>query len=273
MGVKLYGYRYILVMRSKLRSLFLMIFGTLKNTKLGIHIINSHFITEGITNQTADKIIFESYLDYLSRSAEFINLEEATSKIINKDLPTQKTYVSFTFDDGFEECYTIIAPLLEKYNCRGAFFINANYIESDDEYQSEFNKRVSISTKRPMNWQQVIDLHKRGHLIGSHNLDHSNFAELNLKEIEFQLKRNKEILEEKLNYKCEYFAWTYGQLQHFPEEALAITEKYHKFIFSGTNYKNYFSYNGRVLNRRHQEANWPKSHIKYFLSFKKKQIK
>ena len=124
-----------------------------------------------------------------------------------------------------------------------------------------------------MSWNQVIDLHKRGHLIGSHNLDHTNFAELSLEEIEFQLKRNKEILEEKLDYKCEYFAWTYGQLHHFSTEALEVTEKYHKYIFSGTNYKNYFSHNGRVLNRRHQEANWPKSHIKYFLSFHKKYNK
>ena len=100
-------------------------------------------------------------------------------------------------------------------------------------------------------------------------MDHSNFAELNLDEIDFQLKRNKEILEEKLSYNCEYFAWTYGQLEHMPIEALKLTENYHKYIFSGTNYKQYFSFDGRVLNRRHQEASWPKSHIKYFLSAEK----
>lgn len=257
-------------MRSNIRNLFLQTMGSIKRAKPGIHIINSHFVTPEEVSEESNYRTFDAYLKYLYTFATFINLEEATSNILQNNLPKNKVLITFTFDDGFEECYTVIAPLLEKYNCRGAFFINANYIDSYSEYQKEFKKRVAIKTKKPMSWDQVIDLHKRGHLIGSHNLDHTNFAELTLGEIEFQLKRNKEILEQKLNYNCEYFAWTYGQLQHFPLEALKLTEKYHKYIFSGTNYKYYFSYDGRVLNRRHQEAFWPKSHIKYFLSIKKK---
>ncbi|MGV8947026.1 MAG: polysaccharide deacetylase family protein [Lutibacter sp.] len=256
-------------MRERLRNIYLILAGSIKRPKAGIHIINSHYITTNKLDQKADYVVFEGYLKYLNKFSKFINLEEASSKILKNDLPKNEVLIAFTYDDGFEECYTVIAPLLEKHNCRGAFFINANYIESSKEYQDGFNKRVAINTKNPMTWDQVIDLHKRGHLIGSHNLDHSNFAELTLEEMEFQLKRNKDILEEKLDYKCEYFAWTYGQLQHFPIKALEITEKYHKYIFSATNYKNYYSYNGRVLNRRHQEAFWPLSHIKYFLSFSK----
>ena len=178
--------------------------------------------------------------------------------------------IAFTFDDGFEECYTVIAPLLEKYGARGAFFINANYIESTDEYRKDFNQRIVTYTKNPMTWEQVKDLHQRGHLIGSHNLDHSNFAVLTAKEIECQLSENKKVLEDKLKYSCDYFAWTYGQLQHFSKSALESTQKYHKYIYSGTDYKNYFSYNGRVFNRRHQESFWPKNHISYFLSVNKK---
>ncbi len=257
-------------MRKRLRELFLQTIGTIKKPTAGVHIINSHYVTAQKVEIVNHTEIFEDYLKYLSKCASFITLQEATRRIKESDIPNDQTLIAFTFDDGFEECYSIIGPLLEKYNCRGAFFINANYIESDLQYQEKFNKRVAISTKKPMSWNQVVDLHKRGHLIGSHNLDHTNFAELEPKEIEFQLKRNKEILEEKLDYDCEYFAWTYGQMNHFPKGALDITEKYHKYIFSGTNYKQYFSYNGKVLNRRHQEAFWPKSHIKYFLSFKKK---
>jgi peptidoglycan/xylan/chitin deacetylase (PgdA/CDA1 family) len=257
-------------MRHKLRAIYLDVFGALKAPKTGIHIINSHYVTAGKVEQSSNWTVFEEYLKYLNTFGDFISLQQATSQILNREPKDKKVLIALTFDDGFEECYTIIAPLLEKYNCKGAFFINSNYIDSDSEYREEFNKRVGIATKKPMSWSQVIDLHDRGHLIGSHNLDHYNFAELNNEQIASQLKENKQILEEKLNYKCEYFAWTYGQLQHLPLEALELTETYHKYIFSGTNYKEYFSYNGRVLNRRHQEANWPKSHVKYFLSFKRK---
>lgn len=269
MGNVIFRYRYILVMRKHLRNIILNILGVFSKPKPGIHVINSHYVTSDFANQEKDYEIFEEYLKYLQKTSTLIDLETATSRILKKEIPKKELLISLTFDDGFEECYTIIAPLLEKYNCRGAFFINSNYIESDCDYQLEFHNRATSKTKKPMSWTQVIDLHERGHLIGSHTLDHTNFAEISIEEINFQLKRNKEILEEKLNYNCEYFAWTYGQLKHMPLNALKITEKYHKYIFSGTNYKQYFSFDGRVLNRRHQEANWPKSHVKYFLSSSK----
>jgi len=256
-------------MRTYLRDFFLKLIGFWRKPKAGIHIINSHYITPNSLDLTIDYQVFEDFLKNLQKKSKFISLQEAVEQITDKSIPIKEVLIAFTFDDGFEECHSVIAPLLEKYNCRGAFFINANYIECDDDYQREFNKRIVLNTKKPMSWKQVIDLHNRGHLIGSHNLDHKNFAELNEAQLEFQLKENKEILEKKLNYNCEYFAWTYGQFQHFPKEAFDATLKYHKYIFSGTNYKNYLSMNDMVYNRRHIEAFWPKEYINYFLSVKK----
>ena len=240
-------------MRLILRNIWLNVFAIFKKPKAGIHIINSHYVTPDILSQKKDFNNFENYLKYLNKFGDFINVDEATSRILNKDITRDKTLISFTFDDGYEECYTIIAPLLEKYNCRGAFFINANYIESDRDYQSQFNCRTLRFTKRPMNWKQIKDLHKRGHLIGSHGLDHFDFGKLTAKEIEYQIKQNKKILENKLNYNCDYFAWTYGNFKNFLEHAFNFVKKHHKYIFSGTNYKNYFSYHGEVINRRHIE--------------------
>lgn len=257
-------------MRSVLRNIFLRAAGGIKEAKSGVHIINSHFVTPHLLDLKRDIQIFDDFLNYLQGFSSFITLEEATNSVVSDTIPTNKVLVAFTFDDGFEECYSVIAPLLEKYNTRGAFFINANYIDSDNSYQQDFNNRTHTYIKKPMNWDQVVDLHKKGHLIGAHTLDHVNMAELNEEVLNFQLKENKFILEDKLDYNCEYFAWTYGQLQHFPINALKATQKYHKYIFSGTNYKNYFSYDGQVINRRHIEPFWPKSHVKYFLSINKK---
>lgn len=256
-------------MRQQLRHIYLSLAGWFKSPKPGIHIINSHYVTPEKLDLTQSLFIFESYLSYLSKWAKFITLEEATKRIIDKDIPTDEVLIAFTFDDGFEECFSVIAPLLEKYNTRGAFFVNANYIESSQDYQDLFNQRTLTFTKRPMNWYQLCELHSRGHLIGSHNLDHTNFAELSDCEIEYQVNKNKTVLESNLNYKCDYFAWTYGQLKHFPDNALRLVKEYHKYIFSGTNYHQYCSLNGDVINRRHQEAFWPKVHNKYFLAVKK----
>ena len=254
-------------MRVLIRNLYINIFGFLKRPKPGVHIINAHYITPGFISEFDIKV-FEIFLKRITKYAKLISLEEAT-KLINEKRFDKKTYISLTFDDGFEECYTVIAPLIEQYGSRGAFFINANYIESDVGYQNQFNEKTKTYTKKPMYWNQVIELHNRGHLIGSHNLDHADMSKLNEDELEFQLKENKMILENKLNYTCNYFAWTYGQMQYFPERALIATLKYHDYIFSGTDYKNYFSRNNKVINRRHIEPFWNKYHMNYFLSVNK----
>lgn len=256
-------------MRKFLRDLFLSIIGSLKTAKSGIHIINSHYVDKGEVNIEKLKHVYEEYIRYLISFCNIIDLGEASRRIVENQIPKKEALLALTYDDGFEECYTVIAPILEKYGLKGAFFINANFIDSDDNYRKQFNVRTNNYVKKPMSWEQVIDLHKRGHLIGSHGLDHFNFENLNTNEITQQVEVNKKILEEKLNYSCEYFAWTYGQLRHFSENALLITSNYHPYIFSGTNYKNYFSYEGRVINRRHHEPFWRKSHIKYFFGVEK----
>lgn len=260
-------------MRALIRDFYLRFAGALKSIKPGIHIINSHFVTADFHDKDRDYKIFENLLRFLRKRTAFLKLEDAVKKLENNEIPLNDAIVTFTFDDGFEECYTVIAPLLEKYGTRGAFFINANYINSSDSYQEKFNKRIDTFTKKPMSWDQIKDLHNRGHLIGSHNLDHTNFADLSVDQLIEQLVVNKRILEERLDYKCEYFAWTYGQMKHFPSIALLETQKLHKYIFSGTHYKYYHSINGAVINRRHIEAFWKLSHVKYFLSFNKSKLR
>src|SRR5690554_5571026 len=178
MGCEFFRHRYILIMRSLLRHIYLNFASTIKSVKPGIHIINSHYINSDVLNQKKDYQTFEEYLQYLQGLGRLINVEEATNKIFNKNIPKDELQIAFTFDDGYEECYTVIAPLLEKYGCRGAFFINANYIESSIEYQKSYHTRVNSKTKLPMTWKQVKQLHSNGHIIGSHNLDHVNFAEM-----------------------------------------------------------------------------------------------
>ncbi len=256
-------------MRNAIRNIYLEMFGFFKNPKQGIHIMNAHYITANPINRN-DAVLFESFLKHLEKKSKLITIQEAAQLVTTKNIPCDESLLAFTFDDGYQECYDTIAPILEKHKCNAGFFINANYIESSEEYQKKYHKRVNLFTKKPMNWKQIEELHQRGHVIGSHTLDHYNMATINNEELVFQIEENKKILENRLNYTCDYFAWTYGQMQHFPKNAMKITKQFHPFIFSGTNYKNYFSMNGNVINRRHIEPFWPKNHIDYFLSVNKK---
>jgi len=250
------------ILKPFFREIFLKTAGSFSKPARGIHILNSHFATRFEPNYE----VFCEFLQYLHIHCEFIKIEDSID-MIKHNQNTKDSLVSFTFDDGFEECYSIIAPALEEFNTNAAFFINGNFIDGNSEYILNFtNNIIKTPGKLPMNFVQIKDLHRRGHIIGSHTLDHVNMNSHNLELIEFQIVENKRLIENWTNYSCEFFAFPYGQFKHINNDSLGLVEKYHKYIFSATNYKKYYSFNGRVINRRHMESEWPKPYINYFLS-------
>lgn len=88
--------------------------------------------------------------------------------------------VIFTFDDGGGSFSEVIAPILEKYNSKGVFFISTNYINTDGF----------------LNEQQIKSLHSHGHIIASHSHTHPrDISKLDYKDIVNEWSRSKEILQ------------------------------------------------------------------------------
>ena len=88
--------------------------------------------------------------------------------------------IEFTFDDGGESFYRVIAPILEKYGFKGVFFISTSFID----------------TEKFLTKEQVVSLHQRGHIIASHSHSHPrNMTKLSMSELLFEWKTSKEILE------------------------------------------------------------------------------
>lgn len=67
-----------------------------------------------------------------------------------------KNLVRITFDDGGVSFYTIFAPILEKYSCKGYFFISTKF----------------IGTEGFLNESMIKELDNRGHIIGAHSDSH-----------------------------------------------------------------------------------------------------
>ena len=61
-----------------------------------------------------------------------------------------------TFDDGGISAFTTVADILEEAGWRGHFFVTASY----------------IGRRSFLNVDQIRELHRRGHVIGSHSLRH-----------------------------------------------------------------------------------------------------
>lgn len=253
-------------LRNMLRSSVLDILGCFAKPAKGIHILNGHIISRN--NSRIE--IFLSQLKELQKISTFIRIEEAV-ELINQHKEPNDTLIAFTFDDGFEECATMIAPALEQFGTNGLFFINPNFVEGDYKYIKNFTENVVLTPdKKPMRWNDIIKIHNSGHLIGAHTMDHYMINRDDLSELKHQIVDCKYSIEAMLNSPCESFAFPYGRLEQANYASINLALDNYKYIFSQSDYKNYFSFNGKVINRRHFEPFWPVNHVKFFISHRKK---
>lgn len=254
--------------RSMIRNTILDVLGLLTKPSAGIHLLNSHLLT---MRKELNSEFFDNQLKELSKKSTIIPFEEAV-ELISCQKQVKHSLIAFSYDDGLSECYSNIAPVLEKYNGYGCFFINPHFIDGDKKYIASFLKnRVHLPPyKAPMKWKQIIELQKRGHVIGAHTMDHVRISDINDEnELQFQIGGCKRVIEKVVGHKCNYFAFTYGYTERdFNIRSVEIAEQYYKYIFSASNWKKYYSYNRRVFNRRHCEPYWKAKHINYFLSAK-----
>lgn len=239
----------------------------------GVHLMNSHLLYSYLmpTLENLNSDFFDHQLNVISKKSTIIPFVEAV-EIIKSGKKSKYSLVAFSYDDGFAEQYSHIAPVLEKYNGYACFFVNPNFVNGDNEYVDSFlsNKVQLPFYRKPMNWSQIKNLHKRGHIIGAHTMDHSRISEIyDKEELDFQIGNCKKVIENHIKDKCNYFAFPYGRVEYdFNINSVMVAEKYYKNIFSASNANNYYSYDSRVLNRRHCEPYWKASRVTYFLSKK-----
>lgn len=131
----------------------------------------------------------------VSKKAFLEQLETLKSYCTRKGSSLSET-ISFSFDDGGSSFYHVIAPVLEQYGLKGLFFIST----------------ALIGTPGFMTREEVLELRKRGHIIGSHSHTHRHFYELNRQDTAEEWRQSIAILQELLQEKVEYASIPNGDI-------------------------------------------------------------
>ena len=90
--------------------------------------------------------------------------------------------ITYTFDDGLIEHYTLVAPELEKRGFRGTFFINGSKVTD--------GKQIKDKTKPRVSWAQLKAMAANGHEISNHGWAHRNVTKHSLEEIKADVLKN-----------------------------------------------------------------------------------
>lgn len=89
--------------------------------------------------------------------------------------------ISYTFDDGLREHYTLVRPHLKKLGFKATFWINGSKIN--------LNENAITDTTR-MTWKNLREMGSSGHEISNHGWAHKNFGRHTLDEIKKDIYKN-----------------------------------------------------------------------------------
>lgn len=93
--------------------------------------------------------------------------------------------ISYTFDDGLEEHFTLVFPRFEELGFRGTFWINGNTINNDELKRTE-KPRVS--------WVNLKVMAEHGHEISNHGWSHKSLPRCTPEEVRVEIERNDSII-------------------------------------------------------------------------------
>ena len=229
-------------MKKIFKDLVFLIFGNLSFLFLNlllkkdsIYVINYHATYPKYEKNFINQIKF--YKKYFEIIDEKTLIDEHQSLKTNL-----KPRILITFDDGHITNFNLASKILDTFNIKASFFIPVNVIGRKtektipeenkvllDKYNilsdiSEDNK--NLLSRLTMTWENIIDLDNRGHFIGSHGSNHVRLSkELSDDQLDYEISKSKEIIEEKLKKKINSFCWIVGDKKSYTKKASEVIKK------------------------------------------------
>ncbi len=150
---------------------------------------NGKFFTVSLKN-------FEKQLKFLkNKNFNFISSKKLIDIFENYRKIKSKT-ILITFDDGLDDNYFNVFPLIKKYNVNILIFIITDLIGREGY----------------LNWRQVMEMKQSGLVeFGCHTLSHPELTQIKEDRVKKELVESKKIIENKLNEKCFSFSYPKGK--------------------------------------------------------------
>lgn len=192
--------------------------GTLCPAKLKNRKIILLYHSVGDSTWAISKNLFDSQIDWLSDHCKVLPLTE----LINAE-PSKDIQVSITFDDGYASLYDQVAPKLAEKKMSAMVYINTGWIGDNKN-----DRKESVSTlghypdESFLIWQEVKELYEAGWEIGSHGINHYNFAKTAPNLVYQELYLSKQHIEKYLNTNCFHFAYPWGRYSKMVKETLSL---------------------------------------------------
>lgn len=113
----------------------------------------------------------------------------------------KKCAVSYTFDDGMREHYTMVVPQLEKHGFKGTFWIIGKDINKDE---------ASIIDTTHMSWDNLREMATNGHEISNHSWSHDYLVNIPLEKVKIDIQKNDTVIFDNVGIFPRTFCYPYN---------------------------------------------------------------
>lgn len=156
---------------------------TLTPAPQGVLVLEYHHISDDVGDEgwsyTVPVADFAQQLDYLqAQGYTTISMQDfMRAKKGKQELPEKPLIL--TFDDGYEDNYTILMPMLEERGMKGTVYMVTN----------------SIGRKGYLTWNQLREMQNRCIELGSHTANHQPLTSLDREKQAEEMKLSKLLME------------------------------------------------------------------------------
>lgn len=104
--------------------------------------------------------------------------------------------VVLSFDDGYQDNYSVVFPLLKRYNIKAVIFLVINFVGKEGY----------------LSWDEIAEMKNSGLVdFYCHTMSHPDLSKLSASAIKKELQECKTFLEEKLALPCDILAYPKGR--------------------------------------------------------------
>jgi peptidoglycan/xylan/chitin deacetylase (PgdA/CDA1 family) len=127
--------------------------------------------------------------------------------MLQRTLSTAGRPVAITFDDGQADFFDVAVPILVEFGFPAIIYVVTGLTGE---------RRITRDGNNFMSWAEVRELPKYGIRVGSHTLSHPKLYEIDRAQAADEIRRSKEILEDRLGAEVDSFAYPYAFPEHDP---------------------------------------------------------
>ncbi len=179
--------------------------------------------------------LFERQLALLRRRGYAAGNLDVLRALTRGERPARSS-VFLTFDDGFADNHSVVAPLLRHYGLCAFVFVLPPLLEGGGPLawaEVEERRRRYPDVMRSLSWRQVEDLAEAGLTIGSHTMSHRRLSELGAEERTQELLDSRRAIAGRLG-RCETLAYPFGDWDASVARAAARAGYSWAFTMPGT---------------------------------------